>query len=112
MPKPIPRSVVLYNLLVGNNSKPDAFFLNNSNGTFEDVKAMAGVNPTGNEVTYGGWFHNALAGSNGITDSFIRIGHSLIAVIAAILGGLLSRHLHAKGRERTPESVNPTGFSS
>jgi hypothetical protein len=112
MPRSIPRSVVLYNLLVGNNSKPDAFFLNNSNGTYEDVKAMAVVNPAGKEVMSGGWFSNALAGSNGTTESFIRVGHSLIASIAAILGGLLSRHLHAKVRERSPESVNSTGFSS
>ena len=62
VPRPIPRSVALYNLLVGNNSKPDAFFLSNSNGTFEDVKAMAGDKPTGNEVTGGGWFSNLLVG--------------------------------------------------
>ena len=65
---------------------------------------MAGVNPAGNEVTSGGWFPNALAGSNGTTENFIRIGHSLIALIAAFLGGLLSRHLHASNLERRAES--------
>jgi hypothetical protein len=53
MPRSSPRSVVLYHLLVGNNSKPDAFFLNNSNGTFEDVKAMAGVNPVSVVIVLG-----------------------------------------------------------
>jgi hypothetical protein len=33
--------------------------------------------------------------------NFVRIGHSLLALIAALLGGLLSRHLHAGNRERT-----------
>ena len=30
---------------------------------------------------------------------FVRIGHSLMALIAAIVGGLVSRHLYAKNRE-------------
>ena len=32
--------------------------------------------------------------------NFIRTGHSLLALIAAILGGLLSRVLHAGNRRR------------
>jgi hypothetical protein len=35
-----------------------------------------------------------------LTMSFIRIGHSFLALIAAISGGLLSRHLHARNRQR------------
>jgi hypothetical protein len=35
-------------------------------------------------------------GSSGATGHFVRIGHSLLTLIAAILGGLLSRYLHTK----------------
>ncbi len=37
-----------------------------------------------------------LGGSSGTSANFVRIGHSLLALVAAFLGGLLSRHLHAK----------------
>jgi hypothetical protein len=41
-------------------------------------------------------FVNSLVGSSGTTEYFVRIGHSLLALIAAFLGGLLSRYLHAR----------------
>jgi hypothetical protein len=41
--------------------------------------------------------------ASGTTENFVRIGHSLIALIAAILGGLLSRYLHARNLERRSE---------
>src|SRR5262249_50719764 len=39
----IPRSVALYDLLVGNNSQPNALYLNKGNGTFQDVTTIAGL---------------------------------------------------------------------
>ena len=39
VPRSIPRSVALYDLLVGNNSQPDVFYVNKGNGTFQDVTA-------------------------------------------------------------------------
>ena len=50
-----------------------------------------------------------MAGSSGTTENFVRIGHSFHALIAAILGGLLSRVLHARKLERTsePSSLEP-----
>ena len=39
--------------------------------------------------------------ASGTTENFVRIGHSFLALIAAISGGLLSRHLHARNRQRT-----------
>ncbi len=43
---------------------------------------------------------NVVGTARGSTMNFIRTGHSLLALIAAILGGLLSRVLHAGNRER------------
>ena len=41
--------------------------------------------------------------------NFVRIGHSLLALMAAFVGGLLSRHLYARNREGTsePSSLEP-----
>jgi hypothetical protein len=40
-----------------------------------------------------------VGGWGGITENFVRIGHSLFAVMVGCLGGLLSRHFHARHRE-------------
>jgi hypothetical protein len=40
-----------------------------------------------------------LSGRSGTPENFIRIGHSLLSLIAAILGGYLSHHLYAGNRE-------------
>jgi hypothetical protein len=56
-----------------------------------------------------------LGGWIGTTENSVRIGHSLLALIAALMGGLLSSHLYAKNRERasglpSPETrLEPTG---
>ncbi len=42
---------------------------------------------------------NLLGGWSGTTENFVRIGHSLLSLIAGILGGQLSRHLYARNRE-------------
>jgi hypothetical protein len=46
-----------------------------------------------------------LAGPGGTTENFIRIGHSLLALLLAFLGGHLSRHLY--GRRRQDRSIPP-----
>ena len=64
--------------------------------------------PQGNLVTSGNQIvltdftvtGNVVGTARGSTMNFIRTGHSLLALIAAILGGLLSRVLHAGNRER------------
>jgi hypothetical protein len=93
--RPIPRSVALYNLLVGNESQPDALFLNQSDGTFDDMPLVTGSKP---------WFSNILAGpplagSSGTSENFVRIGHSLLALMAAFVGGLISRYLYVRNRD-------------
>ena len=63
--------------------------------------------PQGNLVTSGNQLvlrdftvtGNVVGTARGSTMSFIRIGHSFLALIAAISGGLLSRHLNAGNRE-------------
>jgi len=48
-----------------------------------------------------------LGGWAGTTENFVRIGHSLFALIVAFLGGQLSRHLCARHEEATDGSVIP-----
>jgi hypothetical protein len=48
-----------------------------------------------------------LGGWAGTTENFVRIGHSLSALIVAFLGGQISRHLCARHGETTRESVTP-----
>jgi len=89
----MPRSnaEALYDLLVANNSQPNALYLDNGNGGWiKDLTAAAG-----------------LVGPGGTTENFVRIGHSLLALMAAFVGGQLSRHLFAKDREPNSTSVNP-----
>ena len=40
-----------------------------------------------------------LSGRSGTPENFVRIGHSLLSLIAAFLGGQLSRQLYASDRE-------------
>jgi cbb3-type cytochrome oxidase subunit 3 len=77
-------------LYVVNNSQPDSLYVNKGNGTFEDLTSAAGSNTA--------WFSNIMAGSSGTSRHFVRIGHSLLAVFAALLGGQLSRYLRATRR--------------
>ena len=58
------------------------------------------------------WFSNTLVGptlsaSRGTSDHFVRIGHSLLTLIAALLGGQLSRYLYGKSRDPDLRSVKP-----
>jgi hypothetical protein len=48
-----------------------------------------------------------LGGWAGTTENFVRIGHSLLALIVAFLGGRLSRHLCARHEQATHGSVIP-----
>ena len=89
-------------LYVVNNSKPNAVNLKKVNGTFQDVTTSAGLNLPSNQVIGNGrlFLNNSaglwLRGSGGTTVSFMRIGHSLFALIVALLGGRLSGYLYAR----------------
>jgi hypothetical protein len=86
-------------LFVVNNSQPNSLFLNKGNDLLDNVTPAAGSHAT--------WFSNILMGSSGTTENFVRIGHALLALIVAFLGGLLSRYLHVKNREPHARPVNP-----
>jgi hypothetical protein len=80
-------------LYVVNNSQQAHLYHNQGNGTFTDVTSAARSNTA--------WFSNIFVGSSGNTRQFVRIGHSLLAIIAALCGGQLSRYLHTKNRRST-----------
>jgi hypothetical protein len=90
------------------SSKPDqnnqsiGFVPQGNSGTSRTV-------PVAGKLSFMGSFTGAASGS---TMTFIRIGHSFLTLIAAMMGGLLSQHLDAKERERSRESVSPTVLSS
>jgi hypothetical protein len=86
-------------LLVANNSQPSALYVNKGNGTFQDVTATVGLEYAGNGTLI--LNKSAGLGLGGTTENFVRIGHSLMALIVALLGGLLSQYLHSKNLGRT-----------
>jgi FG-GAP-like repeat len=96
-------------LYVVNNSQTDALFLNKTNGTFENVAAVAGSNPVANQAwtLWKSLVGTSLKVSSGTTEHFMKIGHSLLALIAASLGGYISRRLYANNREVVGESAIP-----
>jgi hypothetical protein len=99
----------LMDLVVANNSQPNVLFLNKGNGTWQDVRAVARLNPAGNRA-WSLWNSLALpplTGSSDITENFIRIGHSLVALVVASMGGYISRSLYANDREAVEESATP-----
>jgi hypothetical protein len=87
-----------------------------SAGTTNTVTAIEGLTvssgwSTGANNPQGGgtvWFENSLAGAltagpYGTSVNFIRIGHSILALVFALLGGWLSSYLFARGRTRPEE---------
>jgi hypothetical protein len=68
-------------LYVVNRAQPKVLYLNRGNGTFQDVTSG-----------------RSLRGSTGTTENFMRIGHSLLALTYAFVGGRLSGYLYAKNR--------------
>jgi hypothetical protein len=123
VPRSIPAGVAYFDydndgsmdIYVVNNSQPNVLYLNKGNGGFQDVTTAVGLNPAGNLVTDNGrlFLNNSagrrLWGSNGTTEHFVRIGHSLLALIVAWVGGRLSGYLYAKNREPVQGSEGPVG---
>jgi hypothetical protein len=78
------------------NGTITTLYQNKGNGTFVDVTAGSGLNAAKS-------FQTALAiAPGGSPENFVRIGHSLFALVLAFLGGHLSRYLgaHARPRDR------------
>jgi hypothetical protein len=112
VPRAMTRADALYDLLVVNNSRSNARYLDKANGTFQDVTATVGSNP-GNQATGSGSFYLSntgrllVRGSVGTTENFMRIGHSLLSLTLALAGGQLSRRLHSRSLGSTSEPSNP-----
>jgi hypothetical protein len=91
-------------IYVANYQPRSFFFANKGDGTFEDVTAVAGLNfrteVTGVDTRF---FNYSAAppptGSLGRAANFVRIGHSLLALIAALVGAHISCRLYVKNRE-------------
>jgi FG-GAP-like repeat len=75
-------------LYVVNNQQPYVLDLNKGNGTFQAVQQ----GHTGRST----WIRTVFAAAAGNSANFIRIGHSLLALVMAWLGGKLSRCLYWK----------------
>jgi hypothetical protein len=88
---------------VANNSQPNAVYVSNGKGTFHDVTTTIALDSGTNDII----LLNNSAGLTmlGTSRNFIRIGHSLCALIVAMIGGQLSRHLYSKNQPSAPESA-------
>jgi hypothetical protein len=89
------------------NPNTNALYLDSGTGTFQDITpSLATIasssQPSGNVRLWSSPFMTwkSLTGPTGTSENFLRIGHSLTALVLALLGGHLSRSLHARGRGR------------
>jgi hypothetical protein len=82
-------------IFVANSSQPSFVYRNNGNGKFVDVSATSGLSVVVDGAANGRFFVKSLGASSGTTENFVRIGHSLFALVAAFVGGLISRRIHA-----------------
>ena len=83
-------------LLVADSSAPSAVYLNNGNGTFRlptSTNVGSGGNPTPSVLLW-----SRLMGTGRSPENFVRIGHSIVALLVAYVGGGLSRRFYARGR--------------
>jgi hypothetical protein len=106
MPRSIPGSDAFDALEMADNSKPLLIPVDKGNGDRWEETVVTGSTPSfPNIVAISPW-----TGSRGTTEHFVRIGHSLFAIVAARLGGGLSRYLYTKNSQRTSGPV-PTPVS-
>jgi hypothetical protein len=88
-------------LYVANGSQPKPLAQNNNGGWIADVTpgALPGTRgyPSG---SYDLIFSNASPSWPGTTANFVHIGHSVFAMIAALIGGLMSRRLQEAAGSR------------
>jgi hypothetical protein len=101
----------LMDIHVSHYSQGGAFYHNTGDGTFEDITAVAGWNfpptaVTGVDTRFFNYSPGpSPTGSLGREASFVRIGHSLLALIASLVGGQFSYRLYVKNRERAQGSA-------
>ena len=112
MPRSIPVGLAFYgsmDLYVVNDSQPNVLYFNKGTGTYEDVTAVAGLNPASKQA----WDVSnilvgpSVTGSSGTTENFVRLVDLLLALITAFAGGQVSRYFFATNRMPVSGSVNP-----
>jgi hypothetical protein len=81
-----------------NGSQPIGLYFNSGTGKSEGATAVAASN---SNITV----NPVLARSTGTTENFVRIGHSLLAIVAALLGGQLSSYFRTKNPQGTSAPV-------
>jgi hypothetical protein len=105
MPRSVPSSDPFEAIEMAENSF--TFPVKNANGGWED-RVVTGSTPSFLNIVA----VTSLMRSSGTTENFVRIGHSLLALIVASLGGYISRYLYTKNREAVRESIVPQGSTS
>jgi hypothetical protein len=84
-------------LYVATQGAGNTLYVNRGNGTFQDVTGLSGI-----AAPSGTWFSRFAGGPTfpgGTPTNFVRIGHSLAAIVIAFLGGHFSRYLFVSGRQ-------------
>ena len=92
------------------NSQTHALVVDKGNGAIAGSTPNAGSNSANNRTSGSGWLlllnsvGRWMRGPVGSPENFVRIGHSLLALVIAVIGGQVSRHLYAKNHEATRQS--------
>jgi hypothetical protein len=94
-------------LFVANASAPNALYRNQGDGTFLDVTSgqttTVSASSGGVIVWKPSLLWRPLAAPGGTSENFVRIGHSLLALVLAFLGGCLSQSMYTTGRSERAE---------
>jgi hypothetical protein len=89
-------------LFLANDSAPNAVYRSQGDGTFRDVASVQAATVSTSSGGVIVWKRSSswklLASSGGTTENFVRIGHSILTLVVAVLGGVLSQCLRPSGR--------------
>jgi hypothetical protein len=92
------------------NSQAHALVVDKANGAIAGSTPITGPNSANNRASGNGWLFllnsvgRWMRGPVGSPENFVRIGHSLLALVVAVIGGQVSRHLHATNNGATRQS--------
>jgi hypothetical protein len=104
-------------LFVTAGAQTPGVFVSDGDGFFRTVKPAAAQTSGGQLLSRldATWFTGTrlvLAAPSGTRENFVRIGHSIFALMMAILGGTLSRSIRSRERSRSkdegPNRGNPS----
>jgi hypothetical protein len=68
--------------------------------TTSPVQGYVGI-PNGQAISFA-----SFGAGSGTSENFVRIGHTILALLSAWLGGVISRHLHTRRRDLIPTSAS------